>query len=108
MKANELRIGNWVANIRKIYGARTIIQMRSLILLLLFSCSEKIYFDSVRMNTVGEVVEVIPERNYALIRFECTDPPYKRQPCFATIGVNLDLLDSVCVGQMIRLKNYEK
>ena len=70
------------------------------IVLIFCSCAsyKEKYLQTVRLNPVGIVQNVDHKNNIFTVRYHCTEPPYKRQPCWKDIHYDLKEVDYVEVG----------
>jgi hypothetical protein len=95
-KPNPFRIEKWIGN------QNPILLIMGLVLTLIMGCNEKVYVQKVTMAPIGRTVEIDEKNNLAWIRFECSNPPYKRQPCFDIVVFDMSHFNQeLSVGDLI-------
>jgi hypothetical protein len=77
--------------------------MRKLLFILIVSLSscasyKEKYLQTIRLNPIGIVQNVDHKNNIFTVRYHCTEPPYKRQPCYKDVHFDLREVDYVDVG----------
>jgi hypothetical protein len=55
------------------------------------------------MDTVGTVIYINHNVNVVVVRFECTEQPYKSQPCYQELKLDLRRFEYVYEGMQVRL-----
>lgn len=54
-------------------------------------------------DTKATVLEVNTKKGYVTLYWDCTNKPYKNQPCFGTSTHPLSLFDNISLGDTIVL-----
>jgi hypothetical protein len=71
-----------------------------ILILLISSCASyrQKQANTVKMNAQGEVIYVCHQYQLALVRFTCSNQPYKLQPCYRDVFFDLQQIGFVEVG----------
>jgi hypothetical protein len=89
-------------NEKRIRNLKPMLLFMGMVLFLAFGCNEKVYVQKVTMAPTGRTVEIDKKHNLAWIRFECSNPPYKRQPCFDIVVFDMAQFNQeLSIGDLI-------